>query len=104
MRRRNAPRVRSSSGQVGSHGVRKSRLVSRRAAHSSKSVVAGVRSKTPSPSTLGNGSVKLMVRKNAIHNSGDDFLTASLLPVMRPGASKFRQSPPHFQARSQDRE
>src|SRR5262245_36256095 len=66
MRRRNAARVRSSTGQVGSQGLRKSRLTSRSAAHSSKSVICGVRRVTPSPSMLGSGSEKLMVRKKAI--------------------------------------
>ena len=66
MRRRKALRVRSSAGQVGSHGVRKSRLVSRSAAHSAKSFICGGRNMTPSPAIDGGGSLKLMVRKNAM--------------------------------------
>ena len=34
--------------------------------HSSKSVICGVRNTTPSPSMIGKGSAKLMVRKNAM--------------------------------------
>src|SRR5215471_9810247 len=66
MRRRKALRLKSSAGQIGSQGVRNSRLCSRSAAHSVWSVTCGVRSITPSPMTEGSGSAKLMVRKNAI--------------------------------------
>jgi hypothetical protein len=66
MRRRKDARVRSSAGQVGSHGVRKSRLASRKASHSALSDICGARSATPSPAIAGIGSDKLTVRKNAI--------------------------------------
>src|SRR5262245_21878147 len=66
MRRRKEARVRSSAGQVGSHGVRKSRLASRKATHSAQSDICGARSTMPLPVTAGIGSDKLTVRKNAM--------------------------------------
>src|SRR6516162_10495292 len=66
MRRRKDARVRLSAGQVGSHGVRKSRLASRNAAHSAQSDICGPRSTMPSPVIAGIGSDKLTVRKNAM--------------------------------------
>src|SRR5262249_42868791 len=69
MRRRKDARVRSSAGQVGSQGVRKSRLASRKAAHSAKSDISGTRSTTPSPTMAGIRSDKLTVRKKAIATS-----------------------------------
>src|SRR5262245_47053328 len=69
MRRRKDARVRSSAGQVGSHGVRKSRLVSRNVAHSAQSDICGARSTTPSPVIAGIRSDKLTVRNNAMMTS-----------------------------------
>src|SRR5262249_28691047 len=66
MRRRKDARVRSSAGQVGSQGVRKSRLASRSAAHSAWSAICGARNRTLSPMIAGPCSEKLTVRKNAI--------------------------------------
>src|ERR1700682_3743151 len=68
MRRRYEPRVRSSGGQVGSQGVRKARLASRRAAHSAWSDICGARSTTPSPTIAGSCSDKVTVRKNAMND------------------------------------
>src|SRR5215468_8120101 len=67
MRRRKDARVRSSAGQVGSHGVRKSLLASRSATHSEQSVICGTRSTTSSPATEGVRSEMLTVRKNAMY-------------------------------------
>src|SRR5580700_8759316 len=105
MRRRKAERVRSSLGQVGSHGVRKSRLASRSAAHSGKSVICGVRRVTPSPAIEGSGSLKLMVRKNAMVAFGKigGFKQNGGLKrdiVRRPGASDSRRLRQRFQVRS----
>src|SRR5262249_34991110 len=66
MRRRKDARVRSSAGHVGSHGVRKSRLASRNAAHSAQSDICGLRSTTPSPATAGICAATPTVRKNAM--------------------------------------
>src|SRR5215510_807181 len=66
MRRRKDARVRSSTGHVGSHGVRKSRLASRNAAHSAQSDICGARSTMPLPVIAGIGSDKLTVRKKAM--------------------------------------
>src|SRR5262249_20394468 len=71
MRRRKDERVRSSAGQVGSQGVRKSRLISRNAAHSAQSDICGARNATPSPVIAGIRSDKLTVRKKAM-NIGTD--------------------------------
>ena len=65
-RRRKAPRVRSSDGQVGSHGTRKLRLAARNAAHSAKSPLCGARKITPAPVMPGMISLKLTVRKSAM--------------------------------------
>src|SRR5262249_16121029 len=64
--RRKAPRVRSSGGQVGSHGVRNARLISRKAAHSLKSPLCGARNVTPAPTMPGIVSFELTVLKNAM--------------------------------------
>src|SRR5215470_1857573 len=72
MRRRNDERVRSSAGQVGSHGVRKSRLASRSAAHSAQSDICGARRTTPSPVIAGIRSEELTVRKNAMGDPPSD--------------------------------
>src|SRR6478735_1399312 len=66
MRARNAALVRSLAGQVGSHGVRKSRLVPRRLVHASKSRISGARSSTPSPTIGGRASAKEKGRRNDI--------------------------------------
>src|SRR5215831_16065925 len=68
MRRRKDARVRSSAGHVGSHGVRKSRLASRNAAHSAQSDICGARITMPLPVIAGIGSDKLTVRKKAMVN------------------------------------
>src|SRR6185437_13869141 len=60
-RRRNAPRVRSSAGQVGSQGTRKARLASRSAAHSAWSLLCGARNVTPAPAIAGMVSLMLTV-------------------------------------------
>ena len=66
MRRRKAPRVRSSAGHVGSQGERNARLSARSRAHSVKSAICGMRKNTPSPSKMGNGSDHATERKSAI--------------------------------------
>src|SRR3984957_17490891 len=102
MRRRKALRLRSSAGQVGSQGVRKSRLSSRSAAHSPWSVACGVRRTMPSPMTDGAGSEKLMERKNAIGRTQRQS-PSPLIPA-KPG---FRQAqkiaPPGGDERASDR-
>src|ERR1700745_915425 len=66
MRRREDGRGGSPAGPAGFQGVRKPRLASRKAAHSSPSDICGPRSTTPSPVTAGICSDKLTVRKNAM--------------------------------------
>src|SRR5258708_19519087 len=70
MRRGNDARVKSSAGQVGSHGVRKSRLASRKVTHSAQSDICGARNTTPSPAIAGIRSDKLTVRKKAMVIAG----------------------------------
>src|SRR5258707_163839 len=76
MRRRNEARVRSSAGQVGSHGTRKSREAARSATHSAASDIWGGRNMTPSPVIAGAASGRLTVRKNAMALSGRTMLRA----------------------------
>src|SRR5215813_5029183 len=94
MRRRKDARVRSSAGHVGSHGVRKSRLVSRNAAHSAQSDICGARSTMPLPVIAGIGSDKLTVRKKAMvisHQTAGKQTTerADALAVLRRPSSDF---------------
>src|SRR5580692_6619124 len=77
MRRRKEPRVRSSGGQVGSQGIRKSRLASRSAAHSAKSDICGARSTTLSPTIAGSCSDRVTVRKNAMDDRLADRRTTT---------------------------
>src|ERR1700720_878076 len=76
MRRRNEARVRSSAGQVGSHGTRKLREAARSAPHSAASDIWGGRNTTPSPVIAGAASGRLTVRKNAMALSGRTMLRA----------------------------
>src|SRR5215472_298309 len=94
MRRRKALRLKSSAGQVGSQGVRNSRLCSRSAAHSAWSVTCGVRRLTPSPTTEGNGSEKLMVRKNAIGRAQRAYYSP-LIPA-KAGIQKVKKLGPRL--------
>ena len=83
MRRRKDDRVRSSAGQVGSHGVRKSRLASRKARPFGTIGHLRARRTTPSPVIAGIRSEELTVRKNAMgdplsDNSGRTMESESL--------------------------
>src|SRR5215470_11183793 len=90
MRRRKDERVRSSAGQVGFHGVRKSRLASRNAAHSAQSDICGARSTTPAPAIVGIWSDKLTVRKKAMVISRQDQIPGAKIsvPVVSPPTSR----------------
>ena len=93
---RNDARVRSSAGQVGSHGVRKSLLASRSAAHSAQSDICGTRSTMPSPGIAGISSDMLTVRKKAMQWGSNDgrgtMETDALLVSVGAGLARMQEN------------
>ncbi len=114
MRRRKDERVRSSAGQVGSHGVRKSRLASRKASpfgvvghlrHPQRDAIARDRGHW-----LGQADGPKECHRDHRDGGHTDEKNArclnrrrAVMKLMPPGGRDCRQSWRHFQARAQDR-